>query len=68
MVRTAIYQAWLKGNSDSSLPGDIKQTARYYAGIPDGGSDQPDARAGAAAAQNANVQVNIDRWQHALDE
>ena len=63
MVRTALYQAWLKANPTSSLPGDHAQNARDYAGVPDGGSEHPDVRAGQEAAQNANMQLNIDRWQ-----
>lgn len=67
MVRTAVYHAWLKANSDSSLPGNISETARAYAGIPDGDSVAPDLTAAYAAARNANIQVNIDHWQHTLD-
>jgi hypothetical protein len=68
MVRTAIYMAWLKANGESSsLPGDIRETAKNYAGITGGGSDQPDVMAAQAAAKNANIQIRIDSWQHAVE-
>jgi hypothetical protein len=67
MVRTAIYQSWLKANSNSSLPGDVSKHALDYAGISGGQSTAPDVMAAQAAAKNANMQNNIDAWQHSIE-